>query len=225
MPSTYNYSLLIDFTTSHNIEINRFINDIKINNNIVTKLFNVNINGDNVTLIFESALSINEKLNLDTIVANHVPTVDKFDMEAILRDVRAPGTNGGSFASGSWMTRKLNTVIGVNVDLWITLSNDIFTLIEGKYIIFGKCPVSIPRGNSNGVGDHQIRLFNLTSNQVELYGINSDIAIRGTFNVPSGGSSYIVQHRCQYTQVNTGLGYANGFGGPEVYSEIIITKQ
>lgn len=224
MSTTYTYSLASDFTTSHAIALTRFVNDIK-NNNLINKILSgIGVDGDVVTIMFTSSLSTSEESVLDTIVANHFSGNPFFDNKAILRDIKTPsGTNGGTFTSGSWQTRDLNMIEGNNVDIWITLSGNSFSLKEGNYKLSGV-------SSSYGVGDNQTRIFNTTTNTPEFYSTNSTsnllsqslTYITGNISVPSGGNSYILQHFCQNTQLDNGFGVSNGFGFSETYSTINI---
>lgn len=223
--TSYTYSLSIDFTTSNNIGLIRFINDVRNNVTISQSLASIEISGDNVIITFTNALTVPEKSALDAVVANHISGDIFFSNDVIIRDIKSTGTNGGTFTSGAWQTRDLNTLEGKNPYLWITLSSNTFTLKEGTYLLTGTIP------NFN-VGDNQTRIYNTTTNTPEFYSVNctsgsisqSSSKISGIIIVPSGKNSYILQHFCQKTQISDGFGIANGFDNSETYSVLNIKR-
>ena len=84
----------------------------------------------------------------------------KFASYAILVDQKTSGTNGGSFTSGDWRTRDLNTEIA-DPDGIVSISSNQFTLQAGSYLIKAHAP-------AYKVGRHQIALYDITaSNYVE----------------------------------------------------------
>ena len=133
------------------------------------------------------------------------------------------GTNGGTFTSGAWQTRILNSI--TNINNTVALSNNQFTLSPGIYTIAATAP-------AYKVDNHQIRLQNITNSVTTLMGTSA-------FSPNSGGSmtsSYIngqfavsipmvfeIQHMCTTTEANDGLGIASGFGN-EIYTIVKITN-
>jgi hypothetical protein len=217
MATIYTYSLVTDFTSSNDINIYRFEKDLRHNSLMTTQLSNISVNGDLVNFTFVSPLSTTEESALDQMVTNHVIGSNVFDNKAILEDVKSVATNGGSLIADTWQTRTLNTVTGQNVDYWITLDNNAFTLEKGSYTIHGRVP-------AESVGNYQSRIFNLTTNAVEFYAVNSMPGFIGVLNVPSQPYSYILQQRCQYSRPNQGAGTSHGFGSPEIYATLIIAQ-
>lgn len=224
--ATVTYSLASNFTTSHAINIPRFIKDVKNTTSITPLLDTINVNDDTVTLLFVSSLSNSEKTALDVVVANHVNGSSVISSIAYISDTKGVGTNGGSFTSGSWQTRDLNTVTGTNVDFWVTLSSNVFTLQPGTYHIQGNVP-------ANNVSGHIARLYNNTTSSVAIKGSNASCKgvmsqsysiISGSITISGSAQSFIIQHKCDNTTLINGLGSASGYGSNEIYTTINITK-
>ena len=139
----------------------------------------------------------------------------------MLSDRKAQGTYGGTFTSGAWQTRTLNTE---NADAGghCSLSSNEFTLAAGTYRIIASAPAYY-------VGLHKTRLYNVTDAAVqqdvgpnEMYGTAE--YSRGTSGVDHASNrSFIVgrftlasskalriEHRCSTTTANVGYGSATG---------------
>ena len=140
----------------------------------------------------------------------------------IMRDVRTPGTNGGDFTQGTWITRTLNELTytsGSNV----TLGTNSFTCTSGKYLI--KCFAT-----AKDVGVNQIRLFNSTDSVTVLCSLIQSAANSQTSTSIlecvidiATDKTFTMEHRCSITKLNDGFGVATGWGN-EVYAEVIINK-
>ncbi len=220
MSSAYNYSLENDFIVAHLIHVLQFSLEVQNNENITPNLINIGVEGDTVTLTFDAPLSGGEMAELDTLVETHSPGSDQFDYIAVLSDEKATTINGGTFTSGAWQTRELNTVHGENVDYWVTLSGNEFTLSDGYYFL-------TVNARSSDVGNNQLRLFDVTNNAPVFYGENSDNKIaflKNHLTVGEIGPVFRIEHRCDTTQADTGFGIANGFGGPETYTQVKVQQ-
>ena len=143
---------------------------------------------------------------------------------AIIEDQKASGTSGGTFTSGAWYTRDLNTILSDD-DSIVSLSVNQFTLQEGKYRI----EASAPAYKVNG---HQAKLYNVTDSTDELIGSNEYTS--SSYNVGNrsfvGGivtiasaKTFEIQHQCITTVSTNGLGLYLGYG-TEVYTQLTITK-
>lgn len=146
---------------------------------------------------------------------------------AYLKDVKSSGTNGGTFTSGSYQTRTLNTVEGDSS--FVSLSSNQFTLQAGTYRITSSAPASF-------CDEHKSKLRNITDSSDTLIGTvervstsaggNSDTTrsiIEGTFSITST-KTFEIQHRCTVTRATSGFGVAAGFGDSEVYTTVKIEK-
>lgn len=83
------------------------------------------------------------------------------DQTAYIKDLRAAGTNGGAYTSGTWNTRTLNTVEGNSS--FLTLSSNQFTLPAGTYKITGSAP-------AYDVNNHHTRIRNVTDGTTAING-------------------------------------------------------
>lgn len=146
--------------------------------------------------------------------------------QAVLQDQKANTTAGGTFTSGAWQIRTLNTEV-FDPDAIVSLAVNVFTLIPGKYRIDWSCPAW-------RVDQNQSRLYNVTAAAVVAYG-NNALTLSGGGNTSSlsMGSAYVdinvntqyrIEHRCQTTQLTSGCGNACSFGNIEVYTTVTITK-
>lgn len=143
----------------------------------------------------------------------------------ILRDEKSTGTAGGTFTSGSWQTRDLN-VENNNLGNSILSANQ-FTLNAGSYTILANAP-------GYKCGAHRVRIQNITDDVTIEYGSSSvsDPADSSTGNsivfahfTLTKNTVLELQHRCEATKLNDGLGLPCNFSGePEVYAQVNITK-
>lgn len=124
-----------------------------------------------------------------------------------IEERQTAGTGGGTFTSGAWRTRTLNTEVS-DVNNLATLSSNRVTLTAGTYHIQAYAVAA-------GVDGHQIRLLNYTDTLALLTG-SSEYATAGstvtTGSVMSGiitvaaSKELELQHRCITTAATTGFG-------------------
>lgn len=145
-------------------------------------------------------------------------------------DQKSSGTDGGTFTSGSWQTRDLNTVVTNEISGASLASNQI-TLADGTYYISASAPGYF-------VQNHKARLRNITHGSDEIIGSSefSDAAgssprpsttrsfISGRLTVSGGPKDYEIQHQCNVTRATDGFGRDTGFGVNEVYTIVEIWK-
>ena len=141
-----------------------------------------------------------------------------------VQDEKAQNTAGGTFTSGAWRTRDLNTV-KTNEITGASLASNQITLPAGTYY----CEASAPTFRANQM---QIRLYDITGSVVLALGTStysgstteatpvSLIAERFTLSVESVVE---LQHQCQNTQATNGLGVPANLA-TEVYASIRIWK-
>lgn len=144
---------------------------------------------------------------------------------ATFRDEKSSGTSGGTFTSGAWRTRDLNTSQFNNITSASLASNQI-TLPAGTYTISATAPVY-------DIGYHQLRFYNITDSAVAVLGISNYLrtgaSATSMISVASGSFTiaaqkvFEVQHQCDSTKADSGFGVAISFG-TEVYATITITK-
>lgn len=141
---------------------------------------------------------------------------------AILADQKTSGTQGGTFTSGAWRTRDINTEI-YDPDAIASIAANQITLLAGNYLCRIRCPAM-------NVNAHATRLFNVTDTALLVDGSTEyaaagglqqiDSWIIGTFAI--GDSKLIeIQHQCQTTQATYGFGTGAGLSfavGHEVFT-------
>lgn len=143
----------------------------------------------------------------------------------LLQDQKAQNTQGGTFTSGSWQTRTLNTE-AADTGGNCSLSSNQFTLDAGTYRIRARAPAAI-------VGRHQIRLQNITDGSTTLVGssayadagnsVINDSWIAGRFTI-AGTKTFELQHQCAGTVTTTGFGAAANFT-TEIYAEVELWRE
>jgi len=130
----------------------------------------------------------------------------------LVRDEKAV-TDGGTFTSGAWRTRTINTEVSDTGGHCSIASNQI-TLAAGTYRVLASCPAL-------RVGSHQARLQNVTDGSTTLVGStaqNSDGAsyamtasiIVGQFTI-TASKAFELQHYCATTRATFGFGLSSGF--------------
>lgn len=143
---------------------------------------------------------------------------------AVLVDEKAENTDGGTFTSGAWQTRDLNTEVS-DPDGIVTIASNQFTLGAGTYLIAWECPAYRVQFN-------QSRLFDVTgsaaveggmSNYAEstsqFWGVSNGSAVVS----PTSSNVYEIQHFAHTTRNSDGFG-VRGSAGAERYTRVTITK-
>lgn len=162
-------------------------------------------------LVTEADLNQQLRDNMEFLYAGHTGYI-------LLRDEKSSGTDGGTFNSGAWQTRDLNTKVS-DVNNLATLSANQITLLAGTY----RCRIQC---TAYSVYKNQARLYNVTDSLTVLLGSSQRSPTTTNTNVPSviAGRFTIaankvlqVQHRCETSQATTGFGMAAGFD-TEIYT-------
>jgi hypothetical protein len=142
----------------------------------------------------------------------------------ILQDNQASGTQGGTFTSGAWRTRDLQTT-QVNSISGASVASNQITLGAGTYLVSASAPAW--RTTS-----HQTRFYNITDSSETILGsveqavvTNGDQTrsmLEGVFTI-AATKVFELQHQCATTAATNGFGAAGGITN-EVYSIITIQK-
>lgn len=143
-----------------------------------------------------------------------------------VQDQKSSGTAGGTFTSGAWRTRTLNTVV-TNEISGASLSSDQITLPAGTYWIEARAPAYI-------VNEHKVKVYNVSDSTDILIGTSehSNYAggyaqtssfVSGRFTLASS-KTISLMHRCASTSFSNGFGDASGFSVVEVYADVKIWK-
>jgi len=144
---------------------------------------------------------------------------------ATISEVQTSGTNGGTFTSGAWQTRTLNT-LSDPTGIVTSLSSNQFTLPAGEYYIDVAAPAV-------QVDHHKAKLRNITDSTDALIGSNNfcnagatvmnHSLIKGRI-VLTASKTFEIQHRCSTTFATAGFGGPSNFSVEEVYTQVKITK-
>lgn len=178
---------------------------------------------DNTVATAVSGATVWSKLT----ASNLTGTGNSFGAQLLhVQDQKASGTNGGTFSSGSWQTRTLNTTLTNEISSASLGSNQV-TLPAGTYYLEASAIAC-------RVGGHQTKWYNVTDASDTLigtsekcddggvgYGTRSFVA--GRFTI-AGSKVFELRHRCSNSASNTGFGDAAGFSVVEVYSDVRIWK-
>lgn len=145
---------------------------------------------------------------------------------ALVREEQTSGTDGGTFTSGAYQTRVLNTVV-YDAGSIVSLSSNQVTLQAGTYRFRVYAP-------GYGIGRHKARLYNITDAAVVVLGTSarsdaveavvSSSEVVGRFTIASA-KVFEVQHRCSTTKATDGFGSNSGLGDNEVYAYIEIWQE
>ena len=150
-----------------------------------------------------------------------------FSSYALIEDRKSDETDGGTFTSGDWRKRDLNTEVA-DTDGIVSLSSNAFILGAGSYLIKWDAP-------AYRVDTHISRLMDITNTAVIGYGtsgmsdsssgeVSTDFSPGAARVTPSGNTTYEIQHQCATTKSSSGLGLAANFG-QEVYTRVEIYKE
>lgn len=141
-----------------------------------------------------------------------------------VQDQKTAGTNGGTFTSGSFQTRTLNTSV-INTLSGASLASNQITLQAGTYFVDATAPAV-------AVNKHKMVLFNVTDSTNALIGqsLYSDQANNANLGTVSGQITitsqkvFELRHRCDTTKLNDGLGVASNYGVTEIYADVKIWR-
>lgn len=143
---------------------------------------------------------------------------------ACVVDQKTATTQGGTFTSGAWRTRDLNTTLWD--DIGITVSTNQITLPAGTYLMHAIAPAL-------RVDEHKTKIYNISDATDEEIGtsgygnpsvaVNSYSETRAKITIASS-KIFEVQHICDVTRATDGFGQGQGIGGVEKYTVVFITK-
>lgn len=158
--------------------------------------------------------------------ANPSWTYDPFKSQLLhVREEQAANTAGGTFTSGSFVQRTLNTS-KTNEITGASLASSTITLPAGTYFIEAMSP-------AHACDSHVAKLRNTTDNSDTIIGqsaysnstngMTTFSNIKGRFTI-AGAKDFQIQHRCTTTKSGNGLGAVTNFAVAEVYTEVLIWK-
>jgi hypothetical protein len=145
---------------------------------------------------------------------------------AAFSDQKAANTAGGTFTSGAWRTRDINTTVGTNGISGASIASNQITLPAGTYLIQGSAP-------AYDVNQHMTRFYNITDSTVAINGgsaytdATDTVVTHSPFSgvvVIAGTKVFEVQHYAATTAATTGFGIAANNGSVETYTQITVLK-
>ena len=146
-----------------------------------------------------------------------------FSGYAIFCDQKTLGTDGGTFTSGAWRVRDLNTTIANTDTTNIALGTNEFTLQTGNYYIQWQAVAGQPNMASHQSGLHDGSGFIQMGKSMYNWSTSGDSCgfVRVT---PGSATTYTIQHQCETTTTTTGFGVATDFA-VEIYTVVEIFKE
>lgn len=144
-----------------------------------------------------------------------------------VRDEETAGTNAGTFTTGAWRTRVLNTV-KTNEITGASLAANQIVLPAGTYWIEAQAPAM-------KVDRHKCKLRNVTDGTDAIVGssefsaaaiadgVSTNSLLAGRLTI-AAAKTFELQHQCQTTFATFGLGIACNFAVVEVYAEVRLWK-
>jgi len=130
-----------------------------------------------------------------------------FSAYLLFQDQKTAGTDGGTFTSGAWRQRDINTKIS-DVGSHGSVASNQITLDAGTYVCDIMCPAF-------AVDQNMARLQDVTNSVTLAWGSSSEANhstsvlspswIRGTFTL-TGSTTLQIQHRCATTENTNGFG-------------------
>jgi len=142
-----------------------------------------------------------------------------------IQDQQTNGTSGGTFTSGAWRTRTLNTAI-TNEISGASLSSNQITLPAGTFWIEASAPAV-------SVQEHKAKLVNISDVSDTILGTSAFASnantgatcssVSGRFTI-AGAKVFEIQHQGSTTKSTTGFGRPSTFSVIEVYSDVKIWK-
>lgn len=140
-----------------------------------------------------------------------------------IAEVQPSGTAGGTFTSGAWNVRTLNTILNDDTNE-VSLSGNLITLPPGKF----SCKINAP---GYAVFAHQAVLYNNTDAVTQLVGTSAYTStgvttlsvVQGEITLLTAKDFYLL-HRSQFDQATYGYGVPANFGQNEYYSTVEFWK-
>lgn len=150
------------------------------------------------------------------------PVGDGTDFICIV-DEKSAGTSGGTFTSGAWRTRDLNTE-RADPGGYASVGSNQITLAAGTYRAWFSAPAF-------SVNRHKTRLQDITNTVTLIVGSSEYAASLPSLSVGmgrftlSGTTTIELQHYCQITRSTDGFGIESNFAVVEVYAQIIFWRE
>jgi hypothetical protein len=145
---------------------------------------------------------------------------------AKISETQTSGTDGGTFTSGAWQTRTLNTEDN-DADSIVSISSNQFTLAAGTYRIRASAPafsVSVHRAKLYNVTDASDTILGQSSHADDSgNGSQSSSEVCGEFTI-AGAKTFEIRHRSSASYTTLGFGRSLSAGVAEVYTVVELWK-
>lgn len=184
------------------------------------------IDRQNIDRVFSKFKEDNDKLKARIEDMEHHEGVGR-EPYILIQEQQASGTDAGTFTSGAWRTRVLNTEV-VDTGNNATLAANQITLLAGTYRFRAAAPAWRCEG-------HQLRVRNITAGTTIADGIpsfsNNGAANAQTISEAVGrftlavDSVIEVQHQCTTTRALDGFGKSVAFGDINVFASIELWRE
>ena len=149
--------------------------------------------------------------------------LDNFADIAIFNETQASGTEGGTFTSGSFVKRTLNTTV-VNNITGCSIASSVITLPAGTYYFSGRAPAFNVLGHQARIQDTTAATTVQLGTTMYVSNNNTGIALVEGVVTISASTNFELQHRCSSTVSTNGFGAAQSFGVGEIYSQLQIRR-
>lgn len=155
--------------------------------------------------------------------------INPMESTATFTEEQSSGVSGGTFTSGAWRTRLLNTTKHNGITGASIASNQV-TLPAGTYRVRGFAVGGC--SGASAVGLHQARLYNITGAATLVVGSSSRTTtsvqnvsvVNGRFTL-TVASVIELQHQCGTTLATSGFGLDVGFSEVNVFSEVELVLE
>jgi len=147
-----------------------------------------------------------------------------FESYAILEDQKSQNTDGGTFSTGSWLTRDLNTEVA-DPDSIVTISSNQFTLAAGTYLISWSAPAFASNRHQSALFDSTNTTYYYGSSEYCADAYANQTRSFGSVRITITGSTvFEIRHRTDNGNGGNGFGVASNFA-TEVYARVEIYKE
>jgi hypothetical protein len=143
----------------------------------------------------------------------------------IIQDQKTQNTSGGTFTSGAWQTRDLNTLV-YDRNSVLSVASDQFSIsAAGTYEIEWSAP-------AYSAGVHQSKLYNITSGTDVAHSMSAACAVSAYTVTNASGiaritiaapTTFEIRHMCSATSATYGFGYPANFS-TEIYTSVVIRQ-
>ena len=150
-----------------------------------------------------------------------------FTSYAIIGDVKSNDTDGGTFTSGDWRTRDLNTEL-IDPDGIVSISSNQFTLQAGSYFIEAQAM-------AYRVNRHMAKLYQTSGTPADIafgtsmyansaYNGNNFSFVRARVTI-STATTYEIRHQGATNHSTFGFGLGSNFSTTELFTVVKIFKE